>query len=299
MTAKHPTVSIVIPAYNEESVIKTCIDSILRQTKKAYEIIVVDNRSNDATCQIVRRLQRENPKANIRLLHKNSQQGITPARNHGYNQARGEVIGRIDADSILEPDWVEAVQVAFRDKNIAAVTGAMSYYDMPLRKFGMRGDNKLRKVLSTFQGEYQFLMGSNMAIRRTVWRAIRDTTCRKPHSSKYKDVDDELFEDIDLSIHVTEAGYRTKYVPEMIAGMSARRLRDSTKDFHYYVMRFDRTYSAHKVRRFWVKVPIILYLSVYFPGKALQFWHDRDGTKREVLTLAELEMREAAEATNI
>ena len=295
MTAKKPTVSIVIPAYNEESVIKTCIDSILRQTKSAYEIIVVDNRSRDKTCAIVRKLQHDHPKANIRLLHKNSQQGITPARNHGFNQARGDIIGRIDADSILEPDWVEVVQEAFLDTAVAAATGPMSYHDMPLRKFGLRGDHRLRKVLSAFQGDYQFLFGSNMAIRRAVWHDIRDTTCRSVRSDEYHDVDDEIFEDIDLSIHVAEGGYRTKYVSQMVAGMSARRLRDSPKDFHRYVMRFERTYSAHKVRRFWVKVPIVVYLSVYFPGRALQRWYERDGAKREVLTMAELELQEATD----
>ncbi len=295
MTAKKPTVSIVIPAYNEESVIKTCVDSILRQTKKAYEIIIVDNRSTDATCTIVRRLQRQYPKASIRLLHKSSQQGITPARNHGFNHAKGAIIGRIDADSILEPNWVEVVQEAFADPVVAAATGPMSYHDMPLRKFGLRGDHRLRKVLSAFQGDYQFLFGSNMAIRRAVWHDIRDTTCRTVRNSEYRDVDDEIFEDIDVSIHVAEGGYRTKYVPAMVAGMSARRLRDSPKDFHRYVMRFERTYSTHKVRRFWVKVPIIVYLSVYFPGRALQRWYERDGVKREVLTLAELELQEATD----
>lgn len=298
MTAKHPTVSIVIPAYNEQSVIKTCIKSILRQTVAAYEIIVVDNRSKDRTCKIVERLQREHPEANIRLLHENKKQGITPARNHGFNHARGDVIGRIDADSIIEPDWVEQVAHAFADTTVAAATGPVSYHDMPLRRFAFRGDHHLRKVLSTFQDDYQFLFGSNMAIRQAVWREIRELTCKEVCNSEYRDVDDEIFEDIDLSIHVAEQGYRTKYVPEMVAGMSARRLRDSPKDFHRYVMRFERTYDVHEVRKFWVKVPIVVYLAVYFPGRALQRWYERDGSKRKTLTLAELELGEAAEAAN-
>lgn len=299
MTAKHPTVSIVIPAYNEQSVIKTCIESIVRQTTAAYEIIIVDNRSKDKTCRIVEQLQRKHPSANIRLLHENKKQGITPARNHGFNYAKGDIIGRIDADSIIEPDWVAQVSRAFIDESVAAATGPVSYHDMPLRHFAFRGDQRLRKIISIFQDDYQFLFGSNMAIRRSVWNEIRDSTCSELRNSAYRDVDDELFEDIDLSIHVAESGYRTKYVPEMVAGMSARRLRDSPKDFHRYVMRFDRTYAAHEVRKFWVKVPIIVYLAVYFPGRALQRWYDRDANKnqqREALTMAELKLREAAES---
>lgn len=296
MSSKRPTVSVVIPAYNEEAVIEQCIESVVNQTIPAYEIIIVDNNSTDKTARIVRRLQRHYPKATIRLLHKRSRQGITPARNHGFNSARGEIIGRLDADSMIEPDWIERISTYFRDHpGIAAITGPVSYHDMPLRKIGLRGDHRIRKVLSVFQGEYQFLFGTNMALRKSTWLAVRDSTCKERVDPKYRDVDDEIFEDIDLSIHISERGFRTMYVPEMVANMSARRLKDSPKDFHRYLMRYNRTYNAHKVRRLSLRVPIIIYLVVYFPGRALLKWYEKDGVKRESLTMAELELKQDVE----
>jgi len=77
----------------------------------------------------------------------------------------GEVLGRIDADSLLEPNWVEQVQQAFIDPNIAAVTGSVIYYDMPWSRFGLKADNAVRKLVMKWASpRYPFLFGSNMAV---------------------------------------------------------------------------------------------------------------------------------------
>ncbi|MEY5018082.1 MAG: hypothetical protein RL431_1131, partial [Actinomycetota bacterium] len=75
------TVSIVIPAYNEEDTIRTCLLAALAQTVPAHEIIVVNNMSTDATVDIVRELQAANPDAPLVLIEQSAAQGITPTRN--------------------------------------------------------------------------------------------------------------------------------------------------------------------------------------------------------------------------
>ncbi len=72
------------------------------------------------------------------MLDQNDEQGITPTRNRGFDAATGDVIGRIDADSVLEPNWVEEVKNIFSDPGVGAATGPVIYYDMPLRRFGAR-----------------------------------------------------------------------------------------------------------------------------------------------------------------
>ena len=108
-----PSVSIVIPAYNEEAGIRHCLVAAIEQTVPASEIIVVDNRSTDGTKAAVEAMRAAFPDAGIRLIEQNEEQGITPTRNAGFDAATGTVIGRIDADSALSPDWVEQVQLAF------------------------------------------------------------------------------------------------------------------------------------------------------------------------------------------
>lgn len=258
-----PSVSIVVPAHNEESVIRQCVTAAIYQSVPALEIIVVDNLSKDATATIVGQLQREYPEAGIRLLYQDSEQGLIPTRNLGLDAAQGEILGRIDADSLLEPDWVEEVIKAFADPSVQAATGPVVYYDMPMRRFGLKADDKVRQLmLKLARHQYHFLFGSNMAIRKRAWERIRGEVCR--------DENDEMHEDIDLSLHLAEHEMRIQYWPEMVSGMSARRLEDSPRDYRYYVTRFDRTYKAHNVKKIALKAPMVVFFSVYFPAKLLR-----------------------------
>jgi len=257
-----PTVSIVIPAWNEEETIKACVLAALEQTVPAHEIIVVDNRSTDSTASIVAALQVAFPAAPLVYVTQNHEQGLIPTRNLGLDRASGDVIGRIDADSVLEPTWVEEVQRAFTDASVSAATGPVIYYDMPLRRWGLKADDTMRRVMIKLAREYHFVFGSNMALRAEAWNTIRTEVCR--------DLDDELHEDIDISVHLHEHGLRVAYVPTMVTGMSARRIDDSPRDYYYYVTRFERTYKKHGVRNLGVRAPMWLFLALYPALKAVR-----------------------------
>ncbi len=264
--AQNMRVSLVIPAYNEESVIRQCLIAAIYQSVPAHEIIVVDNMSKDRTAAIVRQMQDEYPESPIILLSQDQDQGLIPTRNFGLNHATGDVLGRIDADSVVEPDWVEQVQRAFEEAATQAATGPVVYYDMPMRRFGLKADDKMRQLmLKLAKHQYHFLFGSNMALRRTAWETIRDETCL--------DKKDEMHEDIDLSLHLAEHDLKVQYWPAMVSGMSARRLEDSPRDYRYYVTRFDRTYKAHNVKKMALKAPMVVFFSVYFPAKLLRAIH--------------------------
>lgn len=269
MTTQLPSVSIVIPAYNEARSIRRCIMTTLEQSVPAHEIIVVNNRSTDATAAIVEAMQREFPVANIRLVNQDATQGIIPTRNFGFSQATGDVIGRIDADSLIDAGWVEAVQAVFTDAEVMAATGPVSYHDMPLKELGLQADDRTRQFISKLSRQYQFLFGSNMAIRRSAWQQIAGEVCEDEHN--------RMHEDIDLSIHLSQHKLKVIYAPTMVGGMSARRLRDSPKDYRHYVMRFERTYAHHDIMNPALRVPMVIYLAIYYPLKAVQALYDKDG----------------------
>jgi glycosyltransferase involved in cell wall biosynthesis len=250
-----PTVSIVIPAFNEERRIRACVVAAIEQTEPADEIIVVDNRSTDSTLAVLGSLQREFPDAPLRVFRQDAEQGLVPTRNFGLDRALGEVIGRIDADSIIEPDWVEEVRRLFRDPSVDAATGPMIYYDMPLRRFGHHADDALRRAILKLARDYHFVFGSNMAIRASAWRDIRGDVCR--------DLADEMHEDIDLSIHLQRRGHGVAYSSAMVAGMSARRLDDNPRDYTNYVMRWDRTYDAHGIANPALRAPMVVFAAIY------------------------------------
>lgn len=265
--SKLPSVAIIIPAYNEEETIVRCLESCIAQTSKADEIIVVNNNSVDATVKLVKKFQKEHPDQNVRLLNEKVQ-GITQARNHGFEKAKSEILGRIDSDSTISSNWVETVRETFSKEGAAASTGPVQYYDMPLVDLGLRVDEKIRNMLYKMSKDHKFLFGSNMAIRATVWAEVAKLTS--------DDFDDQMHEDIDLALTLCENDYDVVYDPKMVGAMSARRLEDSPRKFYSYVMRFERTFKAHNVNSLTARIPIIIYLLTYFPLRTVRKFYDGD-----------------------
>lgn len=106
-----PKVSVVMAVYNGERYVKQTIDSILRQTFKDFEFIIVDDGSYDGTSKILKTYN--DPKI---YVHKQENQGLSKSLNTGIKLARGEYIARIDADDIAFPTRLEQ-QVKFLDEH--------------------------------------------------------------------------------------------------------------------------------------------------------------------------------------
>lgn len=100
--------SIIVPVYNVEKYIEACMTSLINQTFRDYEIIVVDDESPDGSMDIVERFRQQDPDR-IRVVHqKNTRQG--GARNHGVELARGEYLIFVDGDDYVSTDMLQTVE---------------------------------------------------------------------------------------------------------------------------------------------------------------------------------------------
>lgn len=99
-----PLVSIIVPVYNVEAYVETCIRSIMDQTYKNLEIIIVDDGSEDGTGNICRRLAEEDSRI---LVISQENRGVVRARNAGIEKASGKYIGFVDGDDWIETDMYE------------------------------------------------------------------------------------------------------------------------------------------------------------------------------------------------
>ena len=97
-------ISIIVPIYNAEPYIKKCLDSILAQTHRELEIILVDDGSPDGCGKICDDYARKDQR--IRVIHKPNG-GLSDARNAGLDIASGDYIGYVDSDDWIEPDMFE------------------------------------------------------------------------------------------------------------------------------------------------------------------------------------------------
>ncbi|PIE67502.1 MAG: hypothetical protein CSA23_03490 [Deltaproteobacteria bacterium] len=118
---KRPTISVVIPVYNDERYIRAAIEALLAQTypNELTEIIVVDDGSTDGTASIVKEYD------TVKYLHQTNQ-GPSAARNFGALEAHGKLVAFTDSDCEPDPDWLERlVEIFEADKTgrLATVGG--------------------------------------------------------------------------------------------------------------------------------------------------------------------------------
>ena len=109
-----PRVSVILPAYNTERFIGEAIDSILNQTFRDFELIIISDGSTDLTPDIIKQYAKKDKR--IRFFNNRKNRGLIYVLNMGLRKARGEYIARMDADDISLPTRFEK-QVAYLDAN--------------------------------------------------------------------------------------------------------------------------------------------------------------------------------------
>ncbi|MBQ6073430.1 MAG: glycosyltransferase family 2 protein [Bacteroidales bacterium] len=99
-------VSVIVPFYNVESFVERCIRSLMQQTLKEAEFILVDDASPDSSRSIIERVTKEYDR-DVRILSHSINKGLPAARNTGLAEASGEFIYHCDSDDYLEPTMLE------------------------------------------------------------------------------------------------------------------------------------------------------------------------------------------------
>lgn len=211
-------VSVVIPAWNEEKYIEDALDLIAKQTIQPLEVIVVDNNSIDNTVAIAKR-------KGARVI-KEVQQGITPARNAGFNAAKGDIIARTDADTHVPANWIETmIEIFDSNPDIVGVSGPSSFFEEEESEHHhVMKSELLTKTYVAFAGlihGHEIMIGPNMGVKKSAWEKIKNNTF----------MDDNLVhEDIDLAYHLSEVGLVT-FDKRLTVEISARRMKNNPKSF--------------------------------------------------------------------
>lgn len=108
-----PLVSVIIPVYNTHEYLSKCLNSVVNQTLKDIEIILVDDGSTDDSLEILTKYQIEDPRIAV-LTQENK--GASSARNRGLDIARGEYIAFVDSDDTIDTD---AYEISYRQAKAA------------------------------------------------------------------------------------------------------------------------------------------------------------------------------------
>lgn len=176
-------VSVIVPVYNAEKYIATCVESILSQTLQELEVIFINDGSTDQSRQIIENYKKVNPQ--IKLINQENQ-GVSMARNAGLQAATGEYVGFVDADDYIEKDMYSTLHNAAVQSNCDVVISnfeseieghkVITRYPFPLNTILIR-DYIEREILTYFLKSDQLNTACNKLYKRKV---INDNKVKFP-----------------------------------------------------------------------------------------------------------------------
>lgn len=207
---KAPLFSVVICTRNRAALIKRALHSLTRQTvnKSLYEIIVIDDNSDDATVKVCEMMCSKLP--NIRCISTRENLGVGHARNIGFKEASGKYILFLDDDCIATRNWIEGIGYCLKENTI--VSGALI---TPVRNFfaichniaqfhdfmpGQRG------------GTRNFISGANMGFQRSVLEELNGFHTDLKYS-----------QDIEFILRARMKGYRVFFCPDAVVSHNPDR----------------------------------------------------------------------------
>lgn len=239
MSSKSPEISVIVPVYNVEKYLEECIDSLLAQTFKNLEIILVDDGSTDTSGQICDRYAENHPEI-IRVIHKNNG-GLSSARNAGMDIAKGRYLGFVDSDDAILPAMYEDLY------NLAKNHGA----DI-IDSYILKWDNSINKKISgdikgIISGEELFRSIIDMNSNSTVWNKL----FKRELIGSLRFIDGITNEDLpfqcnlllsqDVSVYVTDSAYyRYRETPGSITHTLKPSFFDIFKNTEYLSQFFEK-----------------------------------------------------------
>ncbi len=212
-TGFQPFVSVVVPARNEEGNIERCVRSLMQSTypSTAFEVIIVNDRSEDRTGEILSGLQAEFPHLVVHNTtvnegeQKSNLQGKPRAVHQGIMRSRGEVVCMTDADCEIPPTWIRAIATMYARPEVGLVAAftlvsGNRFFD----KLQMLEWTINNTMASAGVGLKQPLgcFGNNLSVRRSVYEAL----------GGYERIRFSVTEDLALLQAVFHAGHEVCYV---------------------------------------------------------------------------------------
>jgi glycosyltransferase involved in cell wall biosynthesis len=206
--AIEPKVTIITTVYNAVGTIEQTLKSVINQTYKNIEYIIVDGGSTDGTLQVLYKYRDK-----ISGMISESDKGIADGFNKGVAMATGEWIGMLNADDWYMPDAVKLM--------VEHTDAGDSVCCANLRLIGENGYERIKKSKVGWLNFGMYIMHPTCFVKRSVYQKVGEY-----------DIAFKIAMDFDMFLRIKRAGYKIKYIDEHIACMRTNGVSSNTAKMH-------------------------------------------------------------------
>lgn len=258
---KDGLVSILVPVFNTELYLEKCLDSLISQTYKNIEIIVVDNASTDSSLRILKDYAKKDDRLSI--IERKKTRSVGTSRNMALDAAKGEYIWFIDSDDYAEPNFLEVMLKKMKKADVDIVQCCYKTFDdfgneedlLPYKKDKIYSGRDLCILMNDFVG----LCGPNVMLWNKLYKREALENIRFFEGRAYEDMfrtyiwlysQEKILWIADRLMHwrkniysgTTKYNYRDFYLDEIVAYIQRLNFFKEHKDFQLYRLVLKRMY---------------------------------------------------------
>jgi GT2 family glycosyltransferase len=218
MAAGNPVISVIVVTWNRRGLFRACLESLARQTHSSFEVIVVDNGSNDGSADLVQHLAASYP-VPLRLIANTANRGFCAANNQGFAASQSEFVALLNNDAEADPGWLAALESVIRlYDDVGMAASKILVWESPgiIDKCGHLiypdGQNRGRGSGQLDRGQYD-------RVEEVLWPDGCAAMYRRAMLEDVGAFDEQFFayaDDAELGLRGRIAGWRCFYTPQAV-----------------------------------------------------------------------------------
>lgn len=201
--------------WNRRDLLRACLDSLARQTHPSFEVIVVDNGSEDGSCALVEGLAASFP-VPLRLIANSTNRGFCAANNQGFAASQSEFVALLNNDAEADPGWLAALQTAIRTDDATGMAASKILVWEDPRRIDKAGHLIYPDGQNRGRGTGQLDEGQFDRVEETLWPDGCAAMYRRAMLNEIGGFDEEFFayaDDAELGLRGRIAGWTCLYAP--------------------------------------------------------------------------------------
>jgi len=211
-------ITVVVVNWNRKNLLAACLDSLARQTWRDFEVVVVDNGSDDGSAALVKDLSAGYP-VRLRLIENSNNRGFCAANNQGFAASRSELVALLNNDAEADPGWLAALSRVIRGSDDVGMAASKILVWEDPRRIDKAGHLMYPDGQNRGRGTGQLDQGQFDRVEETLWPDGCAAMYRRAMLDEVGGFDEEFFayaDDAELGLRGRIAGWTCLYAPDAV-----------------------------------------------------------------------------------